>query len=432
MAMPKSRDVARKLDVYMHGRVVGVFEQDDSGQLGFQYAKSWLAGPSRLPLSQSLPLRSQAFDNREARPFFAGLLPEGEKRDLVARALGVSARNDFALLDGIGGECAGAITFVEHGATPSSTTTAADYRPLDDEQIAKLLDKLPERPLLAGEEGVRLSLAGAQDKLPVLVVDGKVALPLHGAPSSHILKPPIPHFDDTVHNEGFCLALAKALGLHVINSEIGSAKGKTFLLVERYDRHRDAAGTIIRRHQEDLCQALGIPPELKYQAEGGPSLQQCFDVVRRSTTRPVIDLARLLDAVLFNLLSGNNDAHGKNYSLLFGPNGVELAPIYDVLSTAAYRDLAPRLAMKIDDRYEFADLFPRHWDRFAKEAGLGAPQLRRRLIALARRLPDAARQLRGQFVDAGLDRPVIGRILAVMDKRTRMVLKRFETEPRKT
>ncbi|HEX9836847.1 MAG TPA: hypothetical protein VGB90_08340, partial [Alphaproteobacteria bacterium] len=107
-------------------------------------------------------------------------------------------------------------------------------------------------------------------------------------------------------------------------------------------------------------------------------------------------------------------------------------PIYDVLSTAAYQDLAPRLAMKVDDKYEFADLFPRHWDRLAKEAGLGAPQLRRRLIDLARRLPDAARQLRGHFVDAGLDRPVIGRMLAVMDERTRMVLKRFETEPRKT
>ena len=417
--------MARELEVYFEQRLVGTLVQDESGQLRFTYHEAWLADPASVPISWSLPLRSEPFNHRETRPFFAGLLPEAEKRELVARALGVSDRNDFALLDRIGGECAGAITLLHAGETPPPVSKEADYRLLDDGELRRILDVLPDRPLLAGEEGVRLSLAGAQDKLPVLVVDGRIALPLHGAPSTHILKPPIRRFEDTVFNEGFCLALAKAIGLDVAAAEIRAVGDRPFLLVARYDRARGRDGAVRRLHQEDFCQALGIVPELKYQSEGGPSLCQCFELVRNAAARPVVDLARLLDAVLFNLFVGNRDAHGKNFSLLFTDDGVQLAPLYDVLSTDVYPGLSPRLAMKIGGKDETSAIYPRHWERFAKEAGLAFPQVRRRLLDLARALPQAARDVQRRFAAEGKDRPVIARVVDVIDRETKLVIDRF-------
>ncbi|MFZ5789836.1 MAG: type II toxin-antitoxin system HipA family toxin [Pseudomonadota bacterium] len=419
--------MARQLDVFLHGHKVGLLEQDEAGQLRFAYDAAWLADPARAPLSLSLPLRPEPFGHREARPFFAGLLPEAEKRDLVARALGISARNDFAMIDRIGGECAGAVTFRHPGEEPPArTAAAAGYRPLGEDELARIIEILPERPLLAGEAGVRLSLAGAQDKLPVLLRDGRIALPLDDRPSSHILKPPIRRFEDTVHNEGFCLALARALGLHAVAAELRSVKGRDFLLVERYDRRRAEDGTIRRLHQEDFCQALGYPPEIKYQAEGGPTLARCFELVRRASARPAVDLLRLLDGVLFNLLVGNNDAHAKNFSLLYDAAGTELAPLYDISSTAVYPGLSPRFAMKLAGKDEFDQLHPRHWERFAKETGLGAPQVRRRLLELARRLPPEAQMLRAQFAAAGQDRPVVGRIVGAVEARAKQIIERFK------
>jgi serine/threonine-protein kinase HipA len=420
--------MARELEVYFDQRRVGMLVQDDSGQLHFTYADSWLTDPQRVPISQSLPLQRQSFDHRRTRPFFAGLLPEAEKRELVAKAFGVSDRNDFALLDHIGGECAGAITFIHSGETRPGGPAKAAYRPLNDEQLGRILDILPDRPLLAGEEGVRLSLAGAQDKLPVLVVDGQIGLPLHGAPSTHILKPAIRRFEDTVYNEGFCLALAKAIGLHVAGAEIRMVQNHHYLLVARYDRMRHVDGTIGRLHQEDFCQALGIPPELKYQSEGGPGLRQCFELVRNAVARPVVDLARLLDGVLLNLFIGNHDAHGKNYSLLLTDHGVQLAPLYDLTATAVYPDLSSRFAMKIGDKYELADLYPRHWERFARDAGLGFPQVRRRILELSRQLPAAARDLQQRFAAEGKDRPILNKIIEVIEQRTRTVADRFEND----
>src|SRR5262245_34146840 len=154
----------RSLDVWLQGEYVGRLDQG-AGRLVFTYDAGWLGGANAVPLSASLPLRPEPFDDRAARPFFAGLLPEQEKRDQVARAVGVSARNDFALLDAIGGECAGAVTFTHVGEKPIQETTEVDYRILEDRELAATVDKLPARPLLAGGEGIRLRVAGAQASL---------------------------------------------------------------------------------------------------------------------------------------------------------------------------------------------------------------------------------------------------------------------------
>ena len=417
----------RSIDVWLDGHLAGRLDQT-AGRLAFTYDAAWLRRQDAIALSVSLPLRADSYDDRAARPFFAGLLPEQETRDRVARALGVSAGNDFALLDGIGGECAGAITFTHPGEAPVQQVAATDYRALDEAQLADVLDRLPERPFLAGEKGLRLSLAGAQDKLPVFVDDGRIALPLHGAPSSHILKPAIRRIDGSVYNEAFCLALARAVRLDAVDATIGEASGRRYLLVPRYDRITDPQNRLTRLHQEDFCQALGVAPELKYESEGGPSLAACFALLRKTAVPPALNLPRLLDAAIFNVLVGNNDAHGKNFSIVYAAGGARLAPIYDVLCTAIYLDLSPRMAMKIGGYYVFDDVLPRHWDRFARDAGLSAPQARRRLLDLAERLPPAAAELRATFEKYEDGLQVIDRIVAVIRSRCDVTRRRFAAE----
>ncbi|HLH96370.1 MAG TPA: type II toxin-antitoxin system HipA family toxin [Xanthobacteraceae bacterium] len=415
----------RSLDVWLLGALVGRLDQT-AGRLAFTYDTGWLGQPDAVPLSASLPLRDKPFEDQAARPFFAGLLPEQGKRDQVAKAIGVSERNDFALLDALGGDCAGAVSFTHQGEKPIEQGTDLDYRMLDDHELATIIDKLPERPLLAGEDGIRLSLAGAQDKLPVLVVDGRIALPLHGAPSSHILKPAIRYIADSVHNEGFCLALAKAVDLNAVAAEIRDAQGRPYLLVERYDRIRGPDNRPRREHQEDFCQALGVAPEYKYQNEGGPSVSDCFALLRKATRPAALYVPQLLDALLFNTLVGNKDAHAKNYSLVYGSGGTKLAPLYDVLCTSIYRELTPKMAMQIGGHYEFSNIYPRHWERFAQSAELSTPQTRRRLLELTEALPPAARKLRDDFAARNQRRPVIDRIVASIEHYCGLTRSRFD------
>jgi serine/threonine-protein kinase HipA len=415
----------RSLDVWLFGDRAGRLYQN-AGRLSFTYASEWLTRPAAAALSASLPLQAEAFDDRAARPFFAGLLPEQDRRDQVARTIGVSGRNDFALLDALGGECAGAVTFTHPGEKPIEHVTDHDYRVLDDHELAAIIDKLPGRPLLAGEEGIRLSLAGAQDKLPVLLVHDRIALPLHGAPSSHILKPAIQRVEDSVHNEGFCLALAKAIDLNVADAAIRDAEARPYLLVERYDRVREADNHPQRLHQEDFCQALGVAPEYKYQNEGGPSVIDCFALVRKATRPAALYVPQLLDAVLFNTLVGNNDAHAKNYSLVYGAGGTTLAPLYDVLCTEVYPELTSKMAMKIGGHYKFSNIFPRHWERFAQGANLSPPQVRRRLLQLAQRIPHAAQKLQRDFADRGQATPLLDRIIETIEHRCGLTRTRFD------
>jgi serine/threonine-protein kinase HipA len=379
--------MVKTLDVYLHSGFVGHLTQDNGGQMIFQYAESWLDRPGASPLSQSLPLRKERFSRNECRGYFGGILPEESKREIIARNLGISARNDYAMLEQIGGECAGAVTFVPAGELlPESDYR---YRTLSSEELAAVLRELPKRPLLAGEEGIRLSLAGAQDKVAVRVNGGEISLPLGGAPSTHILKPGGDRFEGVVANEALCMKLAAAIGIPTAKVEARTVEGMEYLLVERYDRiyraNSEQVPVLERLHQEDFCQALGIVSEMKYQKEGGPSLKQCFALLREVSSTPVIDLSRLLHAVIFNYLVGNNDAHGKNFSLLYRGIGtddmqVSLSPLYDSLSTVYYPEISRTMAMKLGGQYSSEKVMPPNFDQFAEEAGLAKPMVRRRVL----------------------------------------------------
>jgi len=237
--------------------------------------------------------------------------------------------------------------------------------------------------LAGGEDGLRLSLAGAQSKLPVVYRDGEIALPAPGQPTTHILKPEIARFDGTTENEAFCMRLARAIGLDVADVQYRNVGNKRFLLIERYDRQAGEDGKTIRLHQEDFCQALGFTSARKYASDGGPVFRDCFALVRRVTTRPAAETLKLLDAAVFNAIIGNADAHAKNFSLLYLPDRTQLAPLYDLLSTVAYPDLSQRFAMKIGGRRTLEELYPADLEKFAKDIEIRAPFVRRRMEEIA-------------------------------------------------
>ena len=418
--------MARSLDVYLHADLVGQLVQDDGGRMLFAYTEEWLNRPAATPLSQSLPLRKQRFTTKECRGFFAGILPEQSKREIIAGNLGISARNDYAMLERIGGECAGAVTFIPAGQ--SLPQQDHSYRKLTSHELNAILKELPKRPLLAGDEGIRLSLAGAQDKVAVRIEGGDVSLPLGGAPSTHILKPAVERFPGVVFNEAFCMSLAAAAGLPTAKVETRTVEGLEYLQVERYDRmHRRMPGGDIvleRLHQEDFCQAQGIVSEMKYQKEGGPSLKQCFGLLRDVSTAPVIDLAHLLDAVIFNYLVGNNDAHGKNFSLLYrriGTDGPEirLAPLYDLVSTFYYPELSRDMAMKIGDEYSSENVTAKDFERLADQALLAKPIVKRRV-------PELADTLLTVLAKADTDHPVAKAVGALIHERCETARKSFQ------
>jgi serine/threonine-protein kinase HipA len=384
----------KTLNIFLGEDLVGRLEQDNSGTTRFEYIQAWLDSPTAVPLSASLPLRPERFSRNETRPFFAGVLPEEESRRLIAKNFGVSDKNDFELLSRLGAECAGAVSILPPGELPVAATPT--YAEITESELAERLGQLPRRPLLAGEKGIRLSLAGAQGKLAVKFSNGAYYLPLEGSPSTHILKPQNPHFLGLVENEYFCMRLAAAAGLSTAAVEIGTAGDVRFLQVERYDRRLLPDGRYERIHQEDFCQALGVPPELKYQQEGGPNLKKCFELVRSVTTIPGPDLLRLFDAVVFNFLIGNCDAHGKNFSLLRETSSIRLAPLYDLVSTRAYPELASEMAMKLGGERDPLRLTGKNWGFFFDHAGISHAVAQRRLRATADRVLAEAEKLAGE------------------------------------
>ncbi|HWA90044.1 MAG TPA: type II toxin-antitoxin system HipA family toxin [Rhizomicrobium sp.] len=395
------------LGVWWDERIAGRLTMNEHGDMGFVYDKAWVDDPAARAISQSLPKRAEPFKRREARPFFAGLLPEAEMREGAARALGVSEKNDFALLDRLGGDVAGALTLWPEGETPPAHDGKRATEPLGDNAFVDLLDRLPERPLLAGREGLRLSLAGAQAKLPVVMVKGRVALPAPGQPTTHIVKPPIRSLPFTTENEAFAMRLAESCGLSVAQVQPRRIKNRPYLLVSRYDRGMDAQGRIRRVHQEDFCQALGIVPELKYAAEGGPTFKKSFALLRSVATRPAVEVLKLLDAALFNLIVGNADAHGKNFGLLYRSGTTSLAPLYDLMCTAALPGVSPKLAMKIGEAGELKDITTRTWEKFAQAVELGIPFLRRRAAEMAALAAAHAQETARQVAASGFDRAAL-------------------------
>ena len=399
----------KRLTVYLNSDPVGSLDQDDSGLLWFQYDAAWLKSPDAIPLSRSLPLQSKPFKGKFARPFFAGILPDEGPRGQIAAILGVSERNDFAMLERIGGECAGAVSLLPEGM-PHPGFGEKRMRELDEKELRDVIAELPRRPLMAGTEGIRLSLAGAQSKLPVIIHGSTIGLPLGNTASTHIIKPEPERFPGLVANETLCMTLARSLGLNVPPVASRMVGNTPCIVVQRYDRTINPDGTVIRVHQEDFCQALGFPPEKKYQQEGGPLLRDCISLLRDWSTIPALDIRDFLDGLIFNVLIGNADAHAKNYSIVYREGQRRLAPLYDLVCTLAWPELSKVPAMKIGRSESMESIAPAHWEKMAEESGVNWPMLRERIAELSRRtiagLQDAG--VRGAANDTGAADRVAG------------------------
>lgn len=381
------------LIIHLHGKRVGVLE-DDGRRLVFSYDAAWLADAGALPLSRQLPLQSEPFEGRSVNVFFGGLLPEADARDQIARNLGISANNDFAMLERIGGECAGAITLLPEEQA-SEIQSESGLRWLSEGEAADVMKQLPQRPLLAGEDGLRLSLAGAQVKLPVVLETSptgviRMALPLGDSPSTHIIKPEPLRFPGLAENEAWCMALARKIGLNaadVWEERIGDV---SCLIAKRYDRTSPASGGMVERlHQEDFCQALGYSSSRKYQQEGGPSLRECFQLIRDWSTTPVLDIRQMLDAVIFAVMTGNADAHGKNHSFLYAGESRRMAPLYDQVCTMAWPELSSALSMKVGAASKLEEVSPEHFKQLCDQVKLGWPMVRERVGEICQKMLEA-------------------------------------------
>jgi serine/threonine-protein kinase HipA len=337
-------------------RLAGYLSSTAEKGVVFSYDDAYI-NAGKIPLSLSLPLGKTEFSQKECLPFFEGLLPEGDVKKRISEYLHISETSTFKLLKELGGECAGLISILpEHESNKIKNTyefSPDNYDLLAEKKLAEYIQNINTRPLLKAKDKLRLSLAGAQEKLPLTYMDGKFYLPKNGAPSTHIVKPTgIGELSNLSANEYICAKLAELCGLPTSKTELKQIYGADFLLIERYDRVREN-NSISRIHQEDACQALGILSDRKYQNDGGPSLVDVYNLVKNNTTIPITETRKFIQYAIFNLVIGNCDAHGKNYSLVFRDKKIQLAPIYDTVCTIIYPNLTRKVSMKFGKHYEF-------------------------------------------------------------------------------
>ncbi len=380
------------LGVWWARELVGRLRRDGD-RLAFAYDRGWL--DRGRAISVSLPLREEEWLGGAAEAFFVNLLPEGGMREAVARRFGVSQANDFALLAAIGGECAGALTLAALEPPPSGDP---EYELLGRARLGRLIDSDDALALVVGGPRSRLSLAGAQHKLPVFVDGGELYLPLHDAPSSHILKLPHSRLRHVLANEWLMNRFAAALGIPVVDCELRLEAKEPLLLVRRFDRALGDSGDFVRIHQEDFCQALGVPPSRKYEQEGGPSLAAAIELVRAEARNPLKDTRELLRWAAFNWLAGNADGHAKNLALVHRGGPPELAPFYDLVCTRIYKNLDPKLAMSVGGEADPGRIGHARWTALARAIGVGprvvADELRHLLDAADEALAATARDFR--------------------------------------
>lgn len=391
------------------------------GEWRLDYEPGWEARRSAFPVSLTMPLRSGSIGADRLLPWLANLLPETHLAEIGQR-LKVSPQDIVGLLSHIGRDTAGALSIGE------PRRLGVNLQPVPGAAaLERILNELPSKPFLVGERGVSMSLAGVQEKLPVFVAESAgIFIPVDGTPSTHILKPDTKRLAGSVENEAFCLALARACSIEAAEATIGVAGKRRYLLVKRYDRFTDPQGEVRRLHQEDLCQLTGHFPSQKYERTStgsGVTLGMMFDAI--SDLISPAERLRLLDAVIFNVLICNSDSHAKNYSILIGADGsARMAPLYDLMCAAVYRQVDQSLPQAIAGRLNAPDLRRADWQALAGQVGLSGASTLRRVEELAERVGAACEQIEQQIAEvAGDPARVLEKISHSVRKRCRRIQK---------
>ena len=403
-----------RLVVFLKGRRIGVIDRDtEKNSTEFSYDVDYLSARDAVPISLSLPLSDKPYDSLRTRIFFENLLPPDVVRRKLEKILHHDHGNYFAFLKALGGDCAGAISLYPNGLDPSVQEDTV--RELSEDEADEILKALPERPLLQGVvENYRISVAGAQAKLVARVRNGKIALPLFGTASTHIVKPGMSLCGQSVENECFCQQLAAEMDVAAAKSSISRIKDSLYYVTERYDR-AEHEGVVTRYLQEDFCQAMGVDSEQKYQIDGGPSAARCF-LFLRDRGFGANDLYNFIDYFLYNFLIGNADAHAKNFSILYRDGNKCMAPIYDAMSTLVYPQVVNTMAMEIGGQYEFGNVTRDSFVAFARKCDVNPKAVLSRLDRLAAELPQKAAGLKEKMSDAGFHSPIYDEIRGVIER----------------
>ena len=410
--------------------IIGHLYEDNTGKPQFEYTDQWKENPDAIPLSLSLPLASEKHDSDMVSAVIWGLLPDNEYTlQRWATQFQVSARNPFALLSHVGEECAGAVAFIKPDSLDQWFNSSSDDRQyLDDYEIAKRLRLLRQdsgATRLSGDTG-QFSLAGAQPKTALSFIDGQWSVPYGKAATTHILKPPSNDFVGYAENEHFCLRLASELELPTTETAIIHFEDEIAIRVVRYDRDIQS-GSVIRIHQEDCCQALGVMPQIKYQNQGGPSPKDIVDLLRQYSSKPKEDVETFFRALVLNWLIGGTDAHAKNYSLLLDRTGkARLAPLYDISSILPYPEINRhklKLSMKIGSSYLWEKISFRHWLNLMDELELDREYAAYMILEMIYFLPDIAVTVADDLKKEGLNHNIIDSLVEEINKS----VKKFST-----
>jgi len=420
------------LDVYVGASRVGQYTRAPSGATSFRYDSDWISSARAFPISLSMPLSDRTWSGEAATSYFDGLLPDDRTvREKIAAREQADSAGVFDLLAVIGRDCVGALRFVPEGQDPGDPTKMA-YRPVTDDEIATRLAKLATNPLglQADEDDFRISIAGVQEKTAFLRIDGQWQLPSGPTPTSHIFKPAMKEgpdgadFSDTPWNEWLCLVLCRALGLETANAEVQFFGGKPVIVVERFDRTWQD-GVLYRLPQEDLCQALGVPPMRKYQSDGGPGIVDVLECLNGAIAPYEDRMAFMKTQIVFWLLAAI-DGHAKNFSIFLTPGGYRLTPLYDVMSAAPYPEFPvqkTRLAMAVGNKnyYRLTQIQIRHFYQTGQKAGLRDQDVESIFSELAARMDDAIVEVAALATDAGMPESTTGPILDGVRKRAGMI-----------
>jgi serine/threonine-protein kinase HipA len=415
-----------ELLVVHEGRVAATLTRGQRGRLHLAYDADYVASPGATPLSVGLPLSVPAYADARVRAWLWGLLPDNDAvLTRWARDFGVSGSNPFSLLSTpIGEDCAGAFSFVPPERLDATVAGRGDVEWLTDAQLADALRELrTDRTAWLGTSPPgRFSLAGVQSKTALIWDGTRWGRPSGAVATTHIVKPAIVGLDDHDLNEHLCLRSARAAGLPVVDTRVWTVEDQAAIVIRRYDRlERD--GRQLRVHQEDLCQAFGLPPNLKYQADGGPSPRRVAGLLRMAlpasaAERAVRDFA---DALVWNWIIAGTDAHAKNYSLLLSGDSVRLAPFYDIASALPYDDMPIqklRLAMKFGGHYALEPT-PSTWRRLASDLGVPEGDVASRARTLVDRAPEAFADAARDESVATLDSPLPTRLLDAVAARAK-------------
>lgn len=397
------------LRVYLNNRLVGFLSKETSGAIDFQYDQRWLEWEHTLPISLSLPLRETPFRGEPVIAVFDNLLPDSDAlRRRVAEKVGARGTDAHSMLAAIGHDCVGALQFIVGDDEAIDATGTINGETVGDEAIDELLRGLAQAPLgLTRDDDFRISLAGAQEKTALLYLDDRWIKPHGTTPTTHIFKTQIgtlPHgidLSNSIENEYYCLKFLEAFGLPVNKAEIKTFGKTKTLIIERFDRRWTSDGRLLRLPQEDCCQALSVPPTLKYQSDGGPGMVAILDLLKGSDS-PAEDQSVFIKAQILFWLLGATDGHAKNFSVFLGSGGTyQLTPFYDVLSAQPSLDSHQirrkqmKLAMSVGDsrHCRIDQIHARHFIQTGADAGLPRSLVPDAIEAIAARANEAIKSI---------------------------------------